>query len=550
MRVVRDLELVNFRNIKNSKLEDLRDLNILIGPNNSGKTNILTSIDLLKNLSLSGFSEHDCSLVSNFWNNINWDKERRFKINGLILNTNKNESYRRDSKFKITYNFDKDFLDEIFKKKHGISIDKFIDMLKDLGNSVIRNVSLLDINIYRAHLNDIIAGLTSLTMNQSEDRNSTLAHISILSAGNIIDDIKNKIVFCPDSRYDFYKGSSISEYILNSRPRKDDEAKLIEFIRFIIDSKIRDRIIDMTPRKISFLRLLENEEFETLIDEQGSGIKSLVCLAWDIIRSKKGSIILVDEPEIGINPSVKQEFLKFLIKESKEKQIFISTHDPTFVNPIFWDRNNVAVYLYSLPNENFVKINLDENNENPNIFAGYLPHTVSVKDIHFYVEGSYDVYIFQIFLQKFLKRVSKEQYEIIKKEWYEILNKIGIYHLGGDFWSHLLYTIPKIPYKTIVILDGDKKSEAEKIIKRYDESRLENLPTFVFCTSLLDLVRVLKEGNCPVYCLTKDNIEKYLDPKPSNKDEGPKVADKMENVPEEITNIFINTLNDILKITQ
>jgi len=43
-------------------------------------------------------------------------------------------------------------------------------------------------------------------------------------------------------------------------------------------------------------------------------------------------IVLIDEPELGLNPLVKQESLKFLLAESKERQIFIATQDPTFVN--------------------------------------------------------------------------------------------------------------------------------------------------------------------------------------------------------------------------
>ena len=79
------------------------------------------------------------------------------------------------------------------------------------------------------------------------------------------------------------------------------------------------------------IRKVDGEDFETPISEQGSGVRSLACLVVDILFSDD-EIVLIDEPELGLNPLVKQESLKFLLTESKERQIFIATQDPTFVN--------------------------------------------------------------------------------------------------------------------------------------------------------------------------------------------------------------------------
>ena len=249
---------------------------------------------------------------------------------------------------------------------------------------------------------------------------------------------------------------------------------------------------------------------------------------------------------MGLNPSGKQAFLKFLLDKSKEKQIFISTHDSTFVNPLLWDNQGVAVYLHSVAEKKFVRVNLKESENDPNTFAGYLPHTTSLKQIHIYVEGSLDVYIFQIFLEKYLKAT-------FVNNWYEIMNRIGIYHLGGNFWNHLLYTIPDKPYCSIVILDGDKSSVAPGVIKEYDsilKNRFKFFSSVNELTSSLFTPRPFKKGKrpekepeqqtpmpIPVCCLKKTTIEDYLDPKPPSKKNGPIVAQQM-NVPNEIADIF------------
>jgi len=133
-----------------------------------------------------------------------------------------------------------------------------------------------------------------------------------------------------------------------------------------------------------------------------------------------------------------------------------------------------------------------------------------------------------MFLEKYVKKKFKN--------WYRILSKIGIYHLGGDFWSHLLYTIPKSPYSSIVVLDGDKREMLPEIIKNYSKidkdrfriSKLRDIPKLTI--------------SCPIYCLIQNDIEDYLETEPETqpiiKEEGPTIAYRMENIPQEIEELF------------
>jgi predicted ATP-dependent endonuclease of OLD family len=258
----------------------------------------------------------------------------------------------------------------------------------------------------------------------------------------------------------------------------------------------------------------------------------------DVLSDWQAKIILIDEPELGLNPASKHEFLKFLFEQAGEKQIFMTTHDPTFVNPLLWNKDKVSVYLYSAVSSDFNKVDLEQNKQDPNTFAGYLPHTTSLKQVHIYVEGTTDVYIFQIFLDKYVKKNFKE-------DWYRILNKIGIYHLAGDFWSHLLYTIPRSPYSSIVILDGDKRQEAEKLVVKYGAVEADRFYIFHSPESLSDYAKENREQMitlCPVYCLKHSRIEDYLEtqhgtePLPFGNE--PVVAYEMKHVPQEIEQLF------------
>lgn len=307
---------------------------------------------------------------------------------------------------------------------------------------------------------------------------------------------------------------------------------MVDFLK-IVDPRIDDE------RYENLIMKIDNEDFETSIIEQGSGVRSLICLASDILFSD-AKIVLIDEPELGLNPFVKQEFLKFLLDESKNKQIFVATQDSTFVNPVLWKNGEVSVYFYSSIDVDFKRIDLKQNQEDPEVFAGYLPHTTTLKDIHIYVEGTSDVYIIQILLEKFLRKE-------ISENWFEILSRVGIYHLGGDYWQHLLYTIPKCPYKCIVVLDGDKKQIAMNVCEKHNNAMI-NASKFKFCENFDDVGEALSSIEVhPIYCLKKECIEKYIIPDfdPANppqnynkRIDGPKKADNIDEVPNEIKQLF------------
>ena len=122
--------------------------------------------------------------------------------------------------------------------------------------------------------------------------------------------------------------------------------------------------------------------------------------------------------------------------------------------------------------------------------------------------------------------------------------------MAGSFWQHLLYTVPRQPYKCIIILDGDKKQEAEEVCRKYEESNI-NASKFKLCATVqldatvAELKSVLSGEFHPIYCLGKKCIEEYLDPRPNYEDvrydkkkDGPEIAEKMTVVPQKIEDIF------------
>ena len=135
----------------------------------------------------------------------------------------------------------------------------------------------------------------------------------------------------------------------------------------------------------------------------------------------------------------------------------------------------------------------------PEIFAGFLPHTASLKEIHIYVESSTDVYIWQAIIESLLRKYRPA-------DWFKIVNKIGIFHLGGSNWKHLIYTVP-IARKSVIILDGNVRNEIGKVLERLREKGYKQ---FKLCEDINCIIESLRGGRCPVYCLHKDDILNYF----------------------------------------
>ena len=508
MIIFNEIKIENFRNIKHTILRDLKDFNILIGPNNCGKTNILELINSFSNIKSEQYYKIYCSSCNKF-------KEKK-KLEGLCI-TLKNEDfylkkYSKGRKIKISILLN----DETIKKLIPRVIEKRRDILKEAPCQEIKNEILLE--------------------NEDEYPHLYSKHLSPFIHSDVLNEIKKWVLYCPEGRLQQYKGKDFREYLREKNFSGAEKMQLIDFIARVVDPRIDDYDSGDLIRKVN------GGDLTVTIAEQGSGIRSLICLVTDILALKDARILLIDEPELGLNPLAKQEFLKFLFSIATEKQIFFATQDSTFVNPILWKEytDKVSVYLFSLLDENFVKVDLSQNKEDPNVFAGYLPHTASLKEVHIYVEGSSDVYIFQVLLRKFLRSY--------KKNWSEIENKIGIFHLCGDFWMHLLYTIPKPPYKCIIILDGDKRRQAEEVVKKHNRS-ITNASRFELINSINGVKELFKKSDRhPVYCLQKSKIEDYLFPNSPHQGynkriDGPKAAEKIKKLPEEIEELFKAIIN-------
>jgi len=428
MKVLKSISVDYYKNIAHAKFKKLSDINIIVGPNNSGKTNILrliveifTSGEYGKSI---GFTCEKCSK----------DIEDINDIIGYSKRIHEDEYFFgiKSQRHRIVLEFDQEFLDKL-------------------------RLNRLDPNALSCEKAREYSRNNMLTLvGYPENSIMVLEHASVISQYSFWNHLKNHILYIPPERLENYNKMDIGSYIAQKELDTEQFKKWEQFLRAIVDPHLKS----YKPTSSKFLRKYMDYIYEAVIFEQGSGVKALACLGADVLFSN-ADIILIDEPEIGLNPLARQRFMHYLIENlTSSKQIFIATQDATIVNPTIWKEfsNKVSVFMYSPMTNTFVTVDKGYTKD-PSTFVGYLPNTTSLKDIHIYVEGPSDVYAIQIMIMKYLR-------DKFGEKWIQLFNRIGIYHLGGDNWLHFLYLIPEKPYRSLVILDGDKR---DTLMERYGQ---------------------------------------------------------------------------------
>jgi len=129
------------------------------------------------------------------------------------------------------------------------------------------------------------------------------------------------------------------------------------------DSAIRDfesRLREIIPKNIGFRRLVvqipdvivETDSGRFLLDASSGGLMSLIDITWQITlfgRDKQRFVVVIDEPENHLHPSMQREFLPALVSAFPECQFVVATHSPFVVSSV----KESAVYAFDVADQHF-----------------------------------------------------------------------------------------------------------------------------------------------------------------------------------------------------
>lgn len=133
-----------------------------------------------------------------------------------------------------------------------------------------------------------------------------------------------------------YVLKAISLYIKDTEEKFsifDDELKRIELFRSLINERFFQKVVVIDPSEGICIESTETG-FDIPLEKLSSGEQHLIVLYYDMIfRYERGTLVLVDEPEISLHVSWQKRFvseMKKIMKINGMKAI-IATHSPTLI---------------------------------------------------------------------------------------------------------------------------------------------------------------------------------------------------------------------------
>lgn len=251
----------------------------------------------------------------------------------------------------------------------------------------------------------------------------------------------------------------------------------------------------------------------------GEGIVSIFVIVDALYDSQKGDIIVIDEPELSLHPSLQKRLSKLFVEYARDRQIVISTHSPYFVD--INALSNGAVLARVISSDDGTKIYQLSSNSTKliaRLATGnlYNPHTWGLDAREFFfqedgiilVEGQEDVLLYpQIAAQ-------------LKKEFLGSFFGWGVG--GAENISHLCGIAQDLGFKKVAaILDGDKRENIDNLRNQFPNYCFEIIPADDIRTKpvrkavsekqgLLNENKVLQEHYCEDMGNIFDNLNEYF----------------------------------------
>ena len=325
--MLNSLDIKNYRNLKELKINSLGRVNLITGKNNTGKSALLEAIaiyatkgDLYLIYELLGergenyrWTEENKNatesniraLSSMFTNrNVSFEKDDAISI-GSIENTSTGEE--KSSKKSVSIRFVK-FFDESQKDNQGGMISRRIIALENKNDKQLAN--------YRVAIQTRAGGTTfTVPLDFTADRPSRLVITG--------PDTNESLQFIRTRNID----REINGKLFDNITLTEKEKHVIDALKIIEPSTERIAFVGETPRERTAVIKLSNNQRVLPLQSMGDGINRILTIILALVNADNG-FLLIDEFENGLHHTVQKQLwnIIFNLAQKLNVQVFVTTH--------------------------------------------------------------------------------------------------------------------------------------------------------------------------------------------------------------------------------
>jgi len=451
MIYIKELKIQNFKSIESETIEFNKGLNILVGPNNAGKTNIIEAIDLLLgDVYLPNFE----ASTDYFFNG----KENREII--IEASLEGNELAQINSEFNsaavIRYKFSKENggsfeikMGDQWQQKYNKSFGYYWDFEKKLFFLRVKSLrNIMEIAPIRwksplKYFKEMIINKTS-----KEKLNEVI---------KAINEAKIKL-----SEIDEVKG--IVSYLLKISKDQTD-------IKGINLSPASTKYSDF----LNEMKILIDDGYISEVNKKGLGAQNLIIISLfrvmaKYIRDEEQKFIIygIDEPEIGLHPHSQRQLIFSLKTLSNVSQIIVTTHSDRLIDITQID-NIIRIGKKDNKTKHY-KINLSPDERKILEIHGRNLQEIFFAKRVLLVEGDTEEGFFSEASKKIFEKTEDE--DEIEINYSFDYNSVSVLNGKGDSLWFFLRLLKRLNLSFIVLIDNDKLNDRNLFLQKLGENNV------------------------------------------------------------------------------
>lgn len=159
------------------------------------------------------------------------------------------------------------------------------------------------------------------------------------------------------------------------------EESLNQYVREILPETRKIRALAQGRNSVFFEWHVEGCAEPFFLDEMSDGSVRMLCWAVILNSPRLPSLIVIDEPELGIHPAWMQILAEWIKRAAQKTQVIVTTHSPDLLD-CFTDQLNESGYIYTFDRDPASKSHFVPKRLSESALSGWLEEGWQVGDLY------------------------------------------------------------------------------------------------------------------------------------------------------------------------